>query len=213
MVRGYRPKIAEARGSRAAFAWHLRDHRLLRDDNAGYVDPLDMLAELREENKAPAVHFLEAPNVWDGQRDVATASVIEVWIDENERRTGFLFEASRRGGATGYGSFADRDPGNRACSRHGCPTKSGARPNTAMRRSNPHLPRRRRRPGQAALRREVQHGFRRSRRERFQYETYLRRNVDTLLHRSNRNIRPAARQRQCVRIHRHLASPVDTGEA
>ena len=67
------------------------------DNDAEYVDPLDMLAELREDNKELTARLREAHNVCDEDRDVGTASLIEVWIDETERRTWFLFEASRRG--------------------------------------------------------------------------------------------------------------------
>jgi starvation-inducible DNA-binding protein len=72
-----------------------RSQRVL-DNDAEYVEPLDMLAELREDNKELAARLREAHNVCDEHRDVATASLIEVWIDETERRTWFLFEASRR---------------------------------------------------------------------------------------------------------------------
>ena len=66
------------------------------DNDADYVDPDDMLAELSEDNKTLAARLREAHNVCDEHRDIATASLIEVWIDETERRTWFLFEASRR---------------------------------------------------------------------------------------------------------------------
>ena len=72
-----------------------RSQRVL-DNDAEYVEPLDMLAELREDNKELAARLREAHNVCDEHRDVATASLLEVWIDETERRTWFLFEASRR---------------------------------------------------------------------------------------------------------------------
>src|SRR5712664_925032 len=75
-----------------------RAQRVL-DNDAEYVQPLDMLAELREDNKDLAARFREAQKVCDEHRDIATASLIEVWIDETERRTWFLFEASRRGAA------------------------------------------------------------------------------------------------------------------
>lgn len=65
------------------------------DNDADYVEPLDMLAELAEDNKALTTRFRQAHNVCDKHRDVATASLIEVWIDETERRTWFLFEATR----------------------------------------------------------------------------------------------------------------------
>jgi starvation-inducible DNA-binding protein len=72
-----------------------RTQRVL-DNDAEYVEPLDMLAELEDDNKTLAARLREAHNVCDEHRDVATASLIEVWIDETERRTWFLFEATRR---------------------------------------------------------------------------------------------------------------------
>ena len=65
------------------------------DNDAEYVDPEDMLAELCEDNKVLAARLREVHNVCDEYRDLATASLIETWIDEPERRTWFLFEASR----------------------------------------------------------------------------------------------------------------------
>ena len=61
--------------------------------------PQAMLAELRDDNKALAGSLRQAHNLCDEHRDIATASSIEVWIDEAEHRTWFLFEASRRGDA------------------------------------------------------------------------------------------------------------------
>ena len=72
-----------------------RTQRVL-DNDAEYVEPLDMLAELAEDNKSLTIRLRQAHNVCDKHRDVATASLIEVWIDETERRTWFLFEATRR---------------------------------------------------------------------------------------------------------------------
>jgi starvation-inducible DNA-binding protein len=72
-----------------------RTQRVL-DNDAEYVEPLDMLAELADDNKILAARLREAHNVCDEHRDIATASLIEVWIDETERRTWFLFEATRR---------------------------------------------------------------------------------------------------------------------
>jgi starvation-inducible DNA-binding protein len=73
-----------------------RAQRVL-DNDADYVGPIDMLAELREDSKELAARLREAHNVCDEHRDIATASLIEVWIDETERRTWFLFEACRKG--------------------------------------------------------------------------------------------------------------------
>jgi starvation-inducible DNA-binding protein len=78
-----------------------RTQRVL-DNDADYVQPLDMLAELRDDNRVLASSLREAHNVCDEHRDIGTASLIEVWIDETERRTWFLFEASRRGDPTGH---------------------------------------------------------------------------------------------------------------
>jgi starvation-inducible DNA-binding protein len=66
------------------------------DNDADYVEPQDMLAEVREDNQELAARLREVHNVCDEHRDIATASLIEVWIDETERRTWFLFEAARQ---------------------------------------------------------------------------------------------------------------------
>lgn len=65
------------------------------DNDAAYVTPLDMLAELREDNKQLANEMRRTHALCDEHDDVATASLIENWIDEAERRTWFLFEATR----------------------------------------------------------------------------------------------------------------------
>ena len=72
-----------------------RTQRVL-DNDAEYVEPLDMLAELAEDNKTLTARLRQAHNLCEKHRDVATASLIEVWIDETERRAWFLFEATRR---------------------------------------------------------------------------------------------------------------------
>jgi len=69
----------------------------VKDNNADYVTPLDMLAELREDNQQLASRMREAHVVCEEHRDVATASLIEVWIDEAERRVWFLYETGRKG--------------------------------------------------------------------------------------------------------------------
>jgi starvation-inducible DNA-binding protein len=72
-----------------------RTQRVL-DNDAEYVEPVDMLAELADDNKTLATRLREAHNVCEEHRDVATTSLIEVWIDETERRSWFLFETTRR---------------------------------------------------------------------------------------------------------------------
>jgi len=67
------------------------------DNDADYVDPLDMLGELRSDNQTLITAMRETHALCDEENDVATASFIEVWIDQAERRVWFLYEASRRG--------------------------------------------------------------------------------------------------------------------
>jgi starvation-inducible DNA-binding protein len=74
----------------------------LSDNDADYVEPSDMLAELREDNKTLVGSLRQAHNVCDEAGDIATASLIEVWVDETERRTWFLFEAGRHGDSSGH---------------------------------------------------------------------------------------------------------------
>jgi starvation-inducible DNA-binding protein len=66
------------------------------DNDADYVEPSDMLAELREDNASLTASMREAHELCEKHRDIATASLIEVWIDETERRSWFLFESIAR---------------------------------------------------------------------------------------------------------------------
>jgi starvation-inducible DNA-binding protein len=95
-------RIRKVGGSTLKSIGHIGRTQRILDNDAEYVEPLDMLAELREDNKMLASRLREAHDVCNEHRDIATASLIEVWIDETERRTWFLFEASRRGDATGH---------------------------------------------------------------------------------------------------------------
>jgi len=67
----------------------------IKDNDADFVTPMDMLAELREDNKQLTSRMRETHDLCDEHGDVATASLLENWIDEAERRTWFLFEATR----------------------------------------------------------------------------------------------------------------------
>jgi starvation-inducible DNA-binding protein len=67
----------------------------VRDNDDAFVAPADMLAELRDDNRRLAAHLRETHSLCDERNDVATASLIEVWIDEAERRAWFLFESTR----------------------------------------------------------------------------------------------------------------------
>jgi starvation-inducible DNA-binding protein len=76
---------------------HIARLQRIKDNDADYVTPEDMLAELREDNKQLTASLRETHDLCDEHNDVATASLIEVWIDETERRVWFLYEAGRRG--------------------------------------------------------------------------------------------------------------------
>ncbi|WP_264812060.1 Dps family protein, partial [Gluconacetobacter johannae] len=65
------------------------------DNDALYVTPEDMLSELREDNLALTARMRQVHGVCDEGGDIATASLLENWIDETERRTWFLFESTR----------------------------------------------------------------------------------------------------------------------
>jgi starvation-inducible DNA-binding protein len=81
---------------------HIARNQRILDNDADYVEPGDMLAELQEDNKSLAARMREAHDVCDEHRDIATASLIENWIDETEQRTWFLFEANRHGDSSGH---------------------------------------------------------------------------------------------------------------
>jgi starvation-inducible DNA-binding protein len=72
------------------------------DNDADYVDPGDMLAELREDNQALIASMREAHSLCDEQNDVGTGSKLEEWIDQAEKRVWFLFETSRRADGSGH---------------------------------------------------------------------------------------------------------------
>jgi len=95
-------RIRKIGGSTLTSIGHIARLQRVLDNDAAYVEPEDMLAELCEDNKLLAARLRETHDVCDEYRDVATASLIEVWIDETERRTWFLFEASRRGDSSGH---------------------------------------------------------------------------------------------------------------
>jgi len=95
-------RIRKTGGSTLRSIGHIARIQRIKDNDADYVDPLDMLAELREDNQTLAARLREVHDVVDEVRDIATASLIENWIDETERRTWFLFDSSRHGDITGH---------------------------------------------------------------------------------------------------------------
>lgn len=76
---------------------HIARNQRVLDNDADYVEPLDMLAELRDDNEVLAERLREVHELCAEHHDIASASLIESWIDESERRTWFLFESSRQG--------------------------------------------------------------------------------------------------------------------
>ncbi len=72
------------------------------DNDESYVLPVDMLRELMSDNKKMVQAMRECHKLCDDHEDVATASLLENFIDQAERRTWFLFEASRKGDASGH---------------------------------------------------------------------------------------------------------------
>ena len=90
-------RIRKTGGSTLRSIGHITRIQRVKDNDAEYVDPLDMLAELREDNQELATRLREVHDMVDEYRDIGTASLIESWIDETERRTWFLFESSRNG--------------------------------------------------------------------------------------------------------------------
>jgi len=75
---------------------HIGRIQHLADNDAETVEPCAMLAELRSDNLRLTAAMRQIHDICDRHRDVATASLIEVWIDETGRRVWFLYEATRR---------------------------------------------------------------------------------------------------------------------
>jgi starvation-inducible DNA-binding protein len=73
----------------------------IADNDADYIEPSDMIAELADDNRTLAASLRQAHNVCDEHGDVASTSLIEIWLDETERRSWFLFEAGRSGDSGG----------------------------------------------------------------------------------------------------------------
>ena len=65
------------------------------NNDADYVSPLDMLKELRDDNKALTANMRELHAITDEADDVSTTSLLEEWIDQSEERTWFLYESTR----------------------------------------------------------------------------------------------------------------------
>ncbi|MCK8492162.1 MULTISPECIES: Dps family protein [Spirosoma] len=74
---------------------HIAQLQRVKDNDEDFVAPKDMLADLIDENKKMAKNMRDAHQICDDAEDVATASLLENYIDETERRTWFLFETTR----------------------------------------------------------------------------------------------------------------------
>ena len=72
-------------------------HQTIKDNDADYVAPDAMLAELREDNLALVASLREAKDIVDDAKDNATSGILDEWTDQAEERAWFLFEASRKG--------------------------------------------------------------------------------------------------------------------
>ena len=81
---------------------HIAELARIKDDDREFVPPLEMLQELVVDNKSVAANMRAAHKVCDDNDDVASASLLEIYIDETERRTWFLFEASREADNSGH---------------------------------------------------------------------------------------------------------------
>jgi starvation-inducible DNA-binding protein len=80
---------------------HIAQIQRIADNDNEYVEPLDMLAELRDDNIRLTSIMRQVHNICDQRGDVATASLLEVWIDETERRSWFLRETKYRSQVSG----------------------------------------------------------------------------------------------------------------
>lgn len=81
---------------------HIAKLQSISDNDADFVEPADMLAELCQDNIKLTARMRSAHDICGEYNDTATASLIENWIDETERRAWFLFEAGRKQDSTGH---------------------------------------------------------------------------------------------------------------
>ncbi|MGA3040235.1 MAG: DNA starvation/stationary phase protection protein [Bryobacteraceae bacterium] len=88
-------RVRKIGGTTVRSIGHIARLQRISDNDAEFVDPLDMLAELREDNQALLASMREVHDLCSEENDVATTSLLEVWIDQTERRIWFLFETGR----------------------------------------------------------------------------------------------------------------------
>jgi len=90
-------RVRKVGGTTLRSIGHVASLQTVKDSNEDFVSPFDMLSQLIEDNKNMAANMRKAHEVCEDNKDVATASLLEVYIDETERRTWFLFEAAQSG--------------------------------------------------------------------------------------------------------------------
>jgi starvation-inducible DNA-binding protein len=88
-------RVRKIGGTTLRSVGHIARLQRIPDNDADFVSPQDMLAELCDDNKDLTQRMREVHDLCDEHGDVATASLIESWIDETEKRVWFLFEAGR----------------------------------------------------------------------------------------------------------------------
>lgn len=72
-------------------------HQSIKDNDAAFVSPQDMLKELRDDNLALVARLREAKDIVDEAKDNATSGILDEWTDQAEERAWFLFETARNG--------------------------------------------------------------------------------------------------------------------
>jgi starvation-inducible DNA-binding protein len=95
-------RVRKIGGTTVRSIGHIAKLKRLHDNDEDFVSPLDMLSELMADNKATIRTMREAHKLADEHEDVATASLLEQYIDGAEKRTWFLFEASRGADRSGH---------------------------------------------------------------------------------------------------------------
>jgi starvation-inducible DNA-binding protein len=92
-------RVRKLGGATLRSVGHIAKLQTIQDNNESYVPPREMLRELMEDNKHMAALMRKAHKLCDDHEDSGTAGLLETFIDETERRTWFLFEASRQEGS------------------------------------------------------------------------------------------------------------------
>src|SRR4051812_23488462 len=95
-------RVRKVGGTTIRSIGHIAKLQRLRDNDEDFVEPGDMLCELMADNKAMIENMRKTHKLADDHDDVATASLLEVFIDEAEKRAWFLFEASRGADHSGH---------------------------------------------------------------------------------------------------------------